>query len=75
MSTDPNSRKIKSIKGVGLLISVELEEDSWPYVEMLRKKYAVLAIPRGKSISLMPPLTITEADVKIVTAAIEAVMV
>lgn len=54
-----NSPRIRDIRGLGLLIGIELKEKVTPYLQALMEK-GVLALPAGSTVlRLLPPLTIT----------------
>jgi len=56
--------KLLKVKGMGLLIGLELTENCLPYVSRLREEYGILAIPRNKTILFLPPLTMTNYEIK-----------
>jgi acetylornithine/N-succinyldiaminopimelate aminotransferase len=53
---------VKEVKGEGFMIGIELEAEAKGYIELLRKN-GLLTLPAGPNvIRLLPPLTVTEAD-------------
>jgi acetylornithine/N-succinyldiaminopimelate aminotransferase len=55
---------IKEVKGEGFMIGIELETEAKGYIELLRKK-GLLTLPAGPNvIRLLPPLTVTEAELR-----------
>lgn len=58
--------KIREIRHLGLMIGIELKEKVKPYLEELIKR-KIIALPAGTTvIRLLPPLVITEVQLKIV---------
>jgi len=58
--------KIREIRHLGLMIGIELKEKVKPYLEELMKR-KILALPAGTTvIRLLPPLVISEEQLKIV---------
>lgn len=58
--------KIREIRHLGLMIGIELKEKVKPYLEELMKR-KIIALPAGTTvIRLLPPLVITEVQLKIV---------
>lgn len=54
---------IKDIRGIGLMLCLELTENSTPYVRNLQQ-LGVLAIPSNETIiRFLPPMTLTKKDV------------
>jgi len=59
-------RKIQEIRGLGLMIGIEVKEPAAPLISMLLEK-GVLAFPAGINvIRILPPLTITYKDLDFV---------
>lgn len=68
------SDKIREVRGLGLLIGIELRERSTPYLQALAAQ-GVLALPAGPNvIRLLPPLVISYAQLDAVVAAIGRVL-
>ena len=60
---DINSPKIREVRGLGLMIGVELKEKVAPYIDALKDK-GVMTINAGATvIRFVPPLIITEEQV------------
>ena len=56
------SERVREVRGLGLLIGVELREKVVPYLAALEER-GYLAIPAGATVlRLIPPLVISEAD-------------
>jgi LysW-gamma-L-lysine/LysW-L-ornithine aminotransferase len=62
---------IREVRGLGLMIGVELKEKARPYIQTLMEK-GVLVLPSGLTVlRLLPPLTIPAGDVDFVVSALE----
>jgi len=69
-----DSGRIRKIRGVGLMVGIELRERCRPYLDRLAAE-GVLALPAGPNvIRLLPPLTIGEEDLDRVADALERVL-
>ena len=65
---------IRDIRGLGLLIGIELRKRARPYIEALIER-GVLTLPAGPTVlRLLPPLNIEREDVDTVLDALEAVL-
>jgi len=65
---------IRQIRGLGLMIGVELRTRARPYLEALME-HGVLALPAGPTvIRLLPPLIIKYDELDAVLAAMEKVL-
>ncbi len=68
------SARVREVRGLGLLIGIELKERAAPYLQALRER-GFLAIGAGPNvIRLLPPLVISEADWSAGLAAISEVL-
>lgn len=67
------SPMIKEIRGMGLLVGVELKEDARKYCELLLKK-RVLTTPLRNVIRFVPPLVITHKQINCVVKAIKEIL-
>ncbi len=68
------SPMIREVRGMGLLIGVELRQKVTPYLHALMD-HGVLALPAGLNVlRLLPPLVIEKQDLDIVVDAIEGVL-
>ena len=66
---------VREIRGLGLMIAVELREKVGPYLKTLMDEHGVLALPAGTNVlRLLPPLTLSEEEIEIGVAAIAAVL-
>jgi len=65
------SEKIREVRGLGLMVAMELRERVTPYL-MALMRLGVLALPAGPTVlRLLPPLVITYEEMDRVVAAIE----
>ncbi len=65
---------IREVRGMGLLLGVELKQKVTPYLQALMNK-GVLALPAGANVlRLLPPLVIAQSDVDVVVTRIEEVL-
>jgi acetylornithine/LysW-gamma-L-lysine aminotransferase len=68
------SPKMREVRGVGLLVGVELRERSTPYVQALMAR-RVLALPAGPTVvRFLPPLVITQGEMDQAVDAFAAVL-
>ena len=66
--------KVRELRQLGLMIGIELKEKSQPYLVRLMER-GVLALPAGSTVvRLLPPLTITHADLDTVAEALTEVL-
>lgn len=65
---------IREVRGLGLMLGVELKQKVTPYIMRLME-HGVLALPAGLTVlRFLPPLVITREQVDQVVAALEAVL-
>ncbi len=69
-----NCSKIKEIRGVGLMIGIELNEIAGPYIISLMKKGVIALLAGPRVIRLLPPLVISKDEIDIVIKAINDVL-
>ena len=66
--------KVRELRQLGLMIGIELKEKSQPYLVRLMER-GVLALPAGATVvRLLPPLTITHAELDTVAEALTEVL-
>lgn len=66
---------VREVRGLGLMVAVELREKVGPYLKTLMEEQGVLALPAGPNVlRLLPPLTISEAEIEIGVQAIAKVL-
>jgi acetylornithine/LysW-gamma-L-lysine aminotransferase len=65
---------IRSVRGLGLIVGIELKQKVTPYLMALMEK-GVLALPAGLTVMrFLPPLVITKEDLEIVLQALAQVL-
>jgi len=68
------SPKIREIRGLGFMIAIELKEKVKPYMQKLLDE-GIIVLSAGITIlRLLPPLVITEEDIKLIIEKIEKVL-
>ncbi len=66
---------VREIRGVGLMIGIELRQKVGPYLKQLMEEQHVLALPAGGNVlRLLPSLTLSEEEADIAVAAIAEVL-
>ena len=66
--------KVRELRQLGLMVGIELKEKSQPYLVRLMER-GVLALPAGATVvRLLPPLTITHAELDTVAEALTEVL-
>jgi LysW-gamma-L-lysine/LysW-L-ornithine aminotransferase len=68
------SRKIREVRGLGLMIGIELKEKAGPYVQQLMDKGVIALLAGAAVIRLLPPLVISREDIDAVIAALGEVL-
>ena len=65
---------VKEVKGEGFMIGIQLEDEAKDSIERLRDN-GLLTLPAGpKVIRLLPPLTVTEAELQEALTIVERVL-
>jgi acetylornithine/LysW-gamma-L-lysine aminotransferase len=68
------AREIRQVRGLGLMIGIELRQRVTPYLRALMQE-GVLALPAGKTVlRLLPPLVIADEDLATACDAVERVL-
>lgn len=68
------SPKVREVRGLGLMVGIELREKVQPYLVALQER-GVLALPAGPTVlRFLPPLVIAQADLQQVVATVAAVL-
>ena len=68
------SKKIREVRGLGLMIGVELKEKAGPYVQKLMQKGVIVLLAGATVIRLLPPLVISRAQIDKVVLALKEVL-
>ena len=65
---------IREVRGLGLMVGIELKQKVTPYLQELMK-HGVLALPAGlTTMRFLPPLVVEQADLARVVAAVREVL-
>ena len=64
------SSKIREIRGLGLMLGIELKEKAGPYVQQLTDKGVIVLLAGATVIRLLPPLVITKEEIDTVVEAL-----
>ncbi len=69
-----DSPKVREVRGLGLMVGMELKEKVYPYLAQLTAQ-GVLALPAGSTVlRFLPPLVISEAQLDEVVDAVRVVL-
>ncbi|UCD82039.1 MAG: aminotransferase class III-fold pyridoxal phosphate-dependent enzyme, partial [Desulfobacterales bacterium] len=68
------SPKTREIRGLGLMIGVELKEKAGPYVQRLMEKGVIALLAGATVIRLLPPLVISREEIDTVAAALREIL-
>ena len=65
------SNKIREVRGLGLMLGIELKEKAGPYVQNLMEKGVIALLAGATVIRLLPPLVITKDEIDTVVQALK----
>ena len=68
------SKKIREIRGLGLMIGIELKEKAGSYVQRLMEKGVIALLAGATVIRLLPPLVISKEEIDTVVSALEEIL-
>ena len=68
------SQKIREVRGLGLMIGVELKEKAGPYVQKLMDQRIIVLLAGATVIRLLPPLVISKSEIDTVVKALKKVL-
>jgi acetylornithine/LysW-gamma-L-lysine aminotransferase len=68
------SDKIREVRGLGLMIGIELKEKAGPYVQALMEKGVIVLLAGANVIRLLPPLVISKEEIDQVLKALQEVL-
>ncbi|HSB05865.1 MAG TPA: acetylornithine/succinylornithine family transaminase [Thermodesulfobacteriota bacterium] len=68
------SERIREIRGLGLMLGIELKEKAGPYVQHLMERGVIVLLAGATVIRLLPPLVITEEEIDRVISALKEVL-
>ncbi|MDO5483944.1 MAG: aminotransferase class III-fold pyridoxal phosphate-dependent enzyme, partial [Desulfovibrionaceae bacterium] len=66
--------RIAEVRGLGLMVGIELAGDGKPVWEELLRRGYICNLSHGRTLRLLPPLTIDEADLTAFVETLEAVL-
>jgi acetylornithine/LysW-gamma-L-lysine aminotransferase len=66
---------VREVRGLGLMVGIDLKQKVTPYLQTLMNEHHVLALPAGLTVMrFLPPLVITQEDLARAAAAVEEVL-
>jgi acetylornithine/LysW-gamma-L-lysine aminotransferase len=68
------NKRVREIRGLGLMIGIELKGKAGPYVQRLMEKGVIALLAGATVIRLLPPLVITKEEIDRVIGAIGEVL-
>jgi acetylornithine/LysW-gamma-L-lysine aminotransferase len=68
------SERVREVRGLGLMIGIELKEKAGPYVQLLMEKGMIVLLAGATVIRLLPPLVITKEEIDRVLSALKEVL-
>ena len=68
------SKKIREVRGLGMMIGVELKEKAGPYVQKLMEKGIIVLLAGATVIRLLPPLVISREEIDTVVKDLKEVL-
>jgi LysW-gamma-L-lysine/LysW-L-ornithine aminotransferase len=68
------SDKIREVRGLGLMIGIELKEKAGPYVQALMEKGIIVLLAGANVIRLLPPLVISKEEIDQALKALQEVL-
>jgi len=68
------SKNIREVRGLGLMIGIELKEKAGPYVQMLMEKGVIALLAGATVIRLLPPLVISREEIDTVVSVLEEIL-
>jgi acetylornithine/LysW-gamma-L-lysine aminotransferase len=68
------SDKIREVRGLGLMIGIELKEKAGPSVQALMEKGVIVLLAGANVIRLLPPLVITREEIDLTLKALQEVL-
>ena len=66
--------KIREVRGLGLMIGIELKEKAGKYVQLLMDRGVIALMAGATVIRFLPPLVITREEIDTVVAALAEVL-
>jgi acetylornithine/LysW-gamma-L-lysine aminotransferase len=65
------SKKIREVRGLGLMIGIELKEKAGPYVQKLMEQGVIALLAGATVIRLLPPLVISKEEIDTVVSVLK----
>lgn len=66
--------RIREVRGLGLMLGIELKEKAGPYVQKLVEKGVIVLLAGATMIRLLPPLVISREEIDTVVEALKEVL-
>ena len=68
------NEKVREVRGLGLMVGIELKEKAGPYVQHLMEKGVIVLLAGATVIRLLPPLVISREEIDRVLSALREVL-
>ena len=68
------SERIREVRGLGLMLGIELKEKAGPYVQHLMERGVIVLLAGATVIRLLPPLVITREEIDRALSALKEVL-
>ncbi len=68
------SEKVREVRGLGLMLGIELKEKAGPYVQSLMERGVIVLLAGATVIRLLPPLVITREEIDLVLSVFKEVL-
>jgi acetylornithine/LysW-gamma-L-lysine aminotransferase len=68
------SKKVREVRGLGLMIGIELKEKAGPYVQKLMEQSVIALLAGATVIRLLPPLVISKKEIDTVVSALKDIL-
>jgi len=68
------SQKIREVRGLGLMLGIELKEKAGPYVQQLMERGVIVLLAGATVIRFLPPLVITKEEIDLALSAVREVL-
>ena len=68
------SKKVREVRGLGLMIGIELKEKAGPYVQKLMEQRVIALLAGATVIRLLPPLVISKEEIDKVVSALKDIL-
>jgi acetylornithine/LysW-gamma-L-lysine aminotransferase len=68
------SKKVREVRGLGLMIGIELKEKAGPYVQKLMEQRVIALLAGATVIRLLPPLVISKEEIDTVVSALKNIL-